>query len=222
MKGLVYMIRSKSSELVYYGSTLQKMLSNRMASHRTSYKRWLAGKCNGCTSFQILVLGDAYIELVEEVEVETKQHLRALEGKYQRENECVNKNIAGRTKAEWASLPENKAANAAYAATPERKAAKAAYNATPERKSAQAAYNAAYHAKPEHKAALAAKNATPERKAALAAYSATPERKAALAANSAKPEHKAARAAYRAKPEHKAAQAAKNAAAYQKRKALLN
>ncbi len=102
MKGLVYTIRSKSSELVYYGSTVEKMLSNRMAGHRSQYKRWLAGKGGNCMSFQILELADAYIELVEEVEVETRQHLRALEGKYQRENECVNKNIAGRTQADRA------------------------------------------------------------------------------------------------------------------------
>jgi hypothetical protein len=166
MKGLVYTIRSKSSELVYYGSTVEKMLSNRMASHRSSYKQWMAGKRGGCTSFQILALGDAYIELVEDVEVETKQHLRALEGKYQRENTCVNNRIEGRTKAEYNSLPRVKEARAAYEATSERKAALAAYRATPEARAARVAY----HATPEHKAAIADYAAT--HKAARAAYNA--------------------------------------------------
>jgi hypothetical protein len=203
MKGFVYTIRSKSSELVYYGSTVEKMLSNRMASHRTSYKRRLAGKTNNCMSFQILALGDAYIELVEEVEVETRQHLRALEGKYQRENKCVNKNIAGQTMAEYRALPKAKAARAARRATPEAKAYQAAYAATPEAK----AYHAAYGATPEARVTQAAYRAT--HKAAKAAYNATPEAKAA-------------KAAYNATPERKAATAAYNAAAYQKRKALLN
>ncbi len=166
MKGLVYTIRSKSSELVYYGSTVEKMLSNRMSGHRTSYKQWLAGKRkDGCTSFQIIALGDAYIELVEEVEVETRQHLRALEGKYQRENTCVNHKIEGRTKAEYNALPEVKEAQAAYHATPKAKAALAAYAATPEARAVRAAYAA-----------------TPKARAARAAYAATPERKAARAA----------------------------------------
>ena len=123
MKGFVYTIRSKSSELVYYGSTIEKMLSNRMSSHRTKYKQWLAGKTNNCTSFQILAVGDAYIELVEEVEVETRQHLRALEGKYQRENVCVNHKIEGRTRAEWAATAKARAAQAIYDSTPARKTA---------------------------------------------------------------------------------------------------
>jgi GIY-YIG catalytic domain len=150
MKGFVYTIRSKSSELVYYGSTVEKMLSNRMASHRTSYKRWLAGKCGKCTSYQIMALGDAYIELVVDVEVETRQHLRALEGKYQRENTCVNIKVEGRTKAEYNSLPKVKAAlkayqathkevQAVYAKTPKAKAVQAAYAKTPKAKAARAA-----------------------------------------------------------------------------------
>ena len=150
MKGFVYTIRSKSSDLVYYGSTVEKMLSNRMSSHRTSYKRWLAGKVRNCMSFQIMALGDAYIELVEEVEVKTRQHLRALEGKYQRENTCVNKKIAGRTKAEWAALPKTKEYKIAYYAT--HKAEIAVYNATPVRKEEKAVYDAT----PERKAARAA------------------------------------------------------------------
>ncbi len=157
MKGLVYTIRSKSSELVYYGSTVEKMLSNRMASHRTNYKRWMAGKNTNCTSFQILALGDAYIELVEEVEVETKQHLRALEGKYQRENTCVNIRIAGRTEAEYLALPEVKAANKARQATPKAKATRAAHYAS--HKAAIAAYQAASRSTPEAKAATKAYNA---------------------------------------------------------------
>jgi hypothetical protein len=195
MKGLVYTIRSKSSELVYYGSTIEKMLSNRMGNHRAKYKQWLAGKTNNCTSFQILALGDAYIELVEEVEVESKQHLRALEGKYQRENDCVNKCIEGRTPA------ERKEYSAAYNAMPQARAVRAAYAKTPKAKVLKAAYMK-----------------TPEIKAAQLAYRATPEFKAMQATTEYKAAKKAYHAAYNATPERKAARAA----AYQKRKALLN
>jgi hypothetical protein len=193
MKGFVYTIRSKSSELVYYGSTLEKMLSNRMSSHRSHYKRWLAYKGNNCTSFQILELGDAYIELVEDVDVETRQHLRALEGKYQRENTCVNMKHEGQTPA------ENKAYRAAYKAT--HKEAQAAYSATPEARLKQAAYRAT------HKEVQAAYSATPEARIKQAAYRAT---------------HKAVKAAYNATPEAKAARAAYNAAYRLKKAALLN
>lgn len=173
MKGFIYIIRSKSSPLVYYGSTTQKLLSNRMSSHRTNYKQWLAGKCNNCTSYQILALGDAYIELVEEVEIETKQHLYALEGKYQRENDCVNHKVAGRTKAEWRALPEIKAKTAAYrvtyAETPKAKATAAAYRASPDYNVHQAAYRATPASKAYHAAYMVAYRANPERKAAEAA-----------------------------------------------------
>lgn len=94
MKGFVYSVRSKSRpDLVYYGSTKRK-LSQRMASHRDDAKNG-----RGCTSIQIVLLGDAYIELEETVEYTDKQELVAVENMYIRQEECVNKMGKGPNKA---------------------------------------------------------------------------------------------------------------------------
>jgi adenylate kinase family enzyme len=100
MKGSVYIIRSHQTDDVYYGCTMQ-MLCQRMADHRACYKRWLNGIANYVSSYDILKYDDAYIELVEEVEFMNKAILYAREGHYIRENKCVNKQIAGRTRQQW-------------------------------------------------------------------------------------------------------------------------
>jgi hypothetical protein len=100
MKGRVYCIRSHQTPNIYIGST-EQILCMRMAGHRQNYKRFLNNKCTAnVTSYEILKYGDAYIELIEEVECETKSQLRAREGHYIRTMDCVNKIIAGRTKEE--------------------------------------------------------------------------------------------------------------------------
>tara|TARA_R110000823_G_scaffold211827_1_gene342061 strand:+ start:182 stop:694 length:513 start_codon:yes stop_codon:yes gene_type:complete len=77
---------------IYYGSTIQP-LSRRMSAHR----------CGN----QIKLLADKYglenlkIELVCEYKCETKEQLNKEEGKYIRENKCINKRIAGRTNKEY-------------------------------------------------------------------------------------------------------------------------
>jgi hypothetical protein len=98
MRGYVYAIRSLSDPtLVYYGST-KETLARRMAGHRVHYRAFLAEKRDFVTSFRVLEAGDAYIELVEIVEYEEKAQLHAAEGKCIRENLCVNKAVAGRTR----------------------------------------------------------------------------------------------------------------------------
>lgn len=174
--GFIYTVRSKSRpELVYYGSTVQR-LSQRMAGHRAEYND--KTKAGHCTSMQILALGDAYIELVEAVRVPSKQHLKAIEGRYQRENDCVNLYVAGRLTAEYRQIPEVKAHRQAYQKafqqttgfkemTPiyrERgKAAAAAHRKTPEVR----AHNAALRATPEAKAKQHARYEARKAKAAL-------------------------------------------------------
>ena len=98
MKGFVYLIRSNQTDDVYYGSTIQ-ILCKRLAEHRSSYK-----KCDNkkyMSSFELMKYEDAYIELVEIVEFQDKKELHAREGFYIRNNNCVNKKIMGRTKAEY-------------------------------------------------------------------------------------------------------------------------
>ena len=100
MIGYVYVIRSHQTDDIYFGSTTQ-MLCKRMAKHRESYRYWLDDKYHYVSSFEILKHEDAYIELVETVNFENKKELHAREGHHIRENNCVNKNIMGRTEAEW-------------------------------------------------------------------------------------------------------------------------
>lgn len=100
MKGYIYSIRSHQTDEIYIGST-EERLSQRMAKHRYSYKAWKKGTYGYCTSFEILKYNDAYIELIVEVEVASKQELCKIEGENIRKHNCVNKRIAGRTNAEY-------------------------------------------------------------------------------------------------------------------------
>jgi hypothetical protein len=218
--GFIYTVRSKSHpELVYYGSTEQQ-LSRRMAGHRSDYKKFVAGTAKGvCTSMQIMALGDAYIELVEAVQVPSKQHMKAIEGRYQRENECVNLHVAGRSTYEYRQLPEVKAAIQARRDTPEYKAVAAARQSTPEAKALQAISRS----KPERKAAqalnLAKWRQTPKGKAYTKEKDAKPEAKARRLARQKTPEAKALAKARRDTPEAKAAISIRGKAYYEARKA---
>jgi len=85
--------------LTYYGSTTD-LLCNRKGKHKYDYKRFKNGKGKYITSFDIIEKGDDwYIEAVEEVEDEDQ--LLKREGFYIKNNECVNKRVAGRTKKEY-------------------------------------------------------------------------------------------------------------------------
>ena len=98
--GRVYAIRSHQIPEPYIGSTTQA-LSMQMASHRRNYKEYLNKKTNFITSFAIVQYSDSHIELLFEGKFESKDALRKKEGEYQRELDCVNKHIAGRTHQEY-------------------------------------------------------------------------------------------------------------------------
>jgi len=101
MIGRIYCIRSHQTSKCYIGSTKQ-ILCKRFTNHKTDYKSFLSGKRHdSITSFEILKYDDAYIELIEETEFESKSHMEKREGQLIREMDCVNKLIAGRTNAEW-------------------------------------------------------------------------------------------------------------------------
>ena len=59
--GKIYTIRSPSTDKIYIGSTIEKYLSSRLNGHNALYKRFLNGKDNNMTSFELIKLGDAYI-----------------------------------------------------------------------------------------------------------------------------------------------------------------
>ena len=99
---MIYSIRSPHTENYYIGSTTQK-LCKRFSDHNINYKAYLKGTGGFITSFKILELGDAYIELLEEINCENRNQLEKREGELIREhkNNCVNKSIAGRTQKEY-------------------------------------------------------------------------------------------------------------------------
>jgi hypothetical protein len=90
--GKVYGIRSRSRpELIYVGSTTQP-LSIRFGKHK---------RPNNTTSKQIIDIGDAYIELIENYSCNSREELLKREGEIIRSMECVNKYISGRTLQEY-------------------------------------------------------------------------------------------------------------------------
>ena len=100
--GKIYAIRSYKTEDVYIGSTTKKYLSARLAGHKYSYKRFLNGKNPYLSSFKILELEDAYIELLELYPCNFKEELCKKEGEYIRNTKnCINRSIAGRTGIEY-------------------------------------------------------------------------------------------------------------------------
>ena len=99
---MIYSIRSNATDKYYIGSTTQ-ILCKRFSDHNINYKAYLKGTSNFMTSFKILELGDAYIELLEEINCDNRNQLEKREGELIREhkNNCVNRCIAGRTKQEY-------------------------------------------------------------------------------------------------------------------------
>ena len=89
--GKIYSIRSHQTDKIYIGSTTQP-LHKRFHQHKLS---------NKTTSREILLFDDAYIELVENYPCTDKNELYRREGEIIRTTVCVNKQIAGRTDAEY-------------------------------------------------------------------------------------------------------------------------
>ena len=89
----IYKIVSLNNpNMVYYGHTCQT-LSRRFSNHKSTSKN--------ITSKIIIELGDALILLVENFPCNSKDEARAREAYFIINNECVNKNIPGRTPKEY-------------------------------------------------------------------------------------------------------------------------
>ena len=98
-KGKRYIIVDVGYNEQYFGSTTVE-LSTRMARHRSKYKRYEKGDAYYCTSFLLFekyCLDNCKIELVELYRCDSKDELRKREGYWIRQEDCVNKRIAGRT-----------------------------------------------------------------------------------------------------------------------------
>ena len=96
----VYKIVDNTNDNVYIGSTC-KTLKTRLSVHKSLYKRFLKGICNNVRSFNILKNNDYKIELIEKCDIKTKEELLARERFYIENNNCLNKNIPGRTNKEF-------------------------------------------------------------------------------------------------------------------------
>jgi predicted GIY-YIG superfamily endonuclease len=93
--GQIYCIRSHQTDQIYIGSTCSP-LAKRFYDHKK--------KSNNRISKQITQYEDAYIELIENYPCNSKKELNRREGQHMRNTEnCINKNIAGRTLKEYES-----------------------------------------------------------------------------------------------------------------------
>ena len=98
----IYKIIDDSNNNVYYGSTIEKYISNRLGGHKTSYKRYLNNKIKyKPTSFEIIKNNNYHIELVEKVNCNNKYQLQQRERFYIENFDCINKNIPSRGKKEY-------------------------------------------------------------------------------------------------------------------------
>ncbi len=100
-QGKIYKLWSPSKNIIYYGSTTET-LAQRLAKHKWSYKSY--NNDNNklyATSYLVLDCEDYKMELVEEYPCNNRQQLLIKEGEYIKNNDCVNKCVAGRTKIEY-------------------------------------------------------------------------------------------------------------------------
>lgn len=101
--GKIYKIIDIGYNKCYYGSTID-ILTNRMSKHKAHYIMYKDNRRNNLTLFTIF---DEYgvenckIELVELFPCNSKIELEKQEGYYIKNNDCVNKMIAGRTQKEY-------------------------------------------------------------------------------------------------------------------------
>ena len=102
--GKIYKITDIRYNKCYIGSTCEE-LCKRMAHHRADFKKFLRGvKVSHVRSYDLFNeygVENCKIELIEYYKCDTLQELRQREGEHIKNNDCVNKNIAGRTGKEW-------------------------------------------------------------------------------------------------------------------------
>lgn len=99
--GKIYKIVCNTTNLCYFGSTIEKHISNRLSKHRSSFKCYLNGKGHNISSFKVLENDNYEIILVETICCENVYELRNRERFYIENNECVNRCIPNRTRKEF-------------------------------------------------------------------------------------------------------------------------
>lgn len=76
-QGKIYQLSAGRKK--YIGSTTQRLLSTRLAEHKSHYKQWVAGTKGYCASFDVVKYSDVKIELLEDYPCRTKKSLRERE-----------------------------------------------------------------------------------------------------------------------------------------------
>ena len=100
LNGKIYCVRNTINDLIYIGSTCQK-LSQRMSNHRSDMKKPNNQGMKLYKAMSELRKEHFYIELVEDYPCETIEQLRKRESDIAREkNAELNNNINGRTQQE--------------------------------------------------------------------------------------------------------------------------
>ena len=98
----IYKIVDNTSDKVYIGSTCQKYISQRLQGHVKNYKRFVNGQHHFVSSYEILKNGNYDIILLENVNCETIEQLKARERYFiETTQNCVNKQIPNRTNKEY-------------------------------------------------------------------------------------------------------------------------
>jgi len=101
-QGKIYKISCKTTGKIYVGSTTQSSLSYRLQRHHEDFLKYKHGwDVAYLTSFQILENDSYEIELLEDFPCDTKEELHLREKFYICSNECVNKVVPCRTRAEY-------------------------------------------------------------------------------------------------------------------------
>ena len=102
--GKIYKIVDIGYNKCYIGSTTEE-LGQRMARHRQNYKHFLnGGKGSHIRSYDLFNeygVENCKIELIQYFPCATLQELRKNEGEHIKNNECINKQVAGRNAKEY-------------------------------------------------------------------------------------------------------------------------
>lgn len=105
--GKIYKLVSNVIPDIYIGSSTTE-LKKRKYCHKRDYGRWKKGSFNYISSFKLFEAGEVEIVLIESFPCASKDELFARERFWIESTVCVNKNIPGRTVAEYREQNKDK------------------------------------------------------------------------------------------------------------------
>jgi hypothetical protein len=106
----IYRIISPQCEKFYIGSTTET-LNRRLSKHKATYKRYLEKGLGSCmTSFEVVKFDDVIIEIIKDVNCDSKKELEKIEGDCIKEHHdrILNKRVEGRTDKEYREANKDK------------------------------------------------------------------------------------------------------------------